>query len=273
MTEINPMKIIVGMQQLLMNPSFDAWVAVCLFITFLFFFLAVRVIPKYYKRKYKSKGEVSIVIDANIYNLQPEIEIQKVIAMKTSITIVLGTCYIYQWICERFSSLIDYYGLILIILILISNLINNHCISRMKLRLYDQEISDELGKTNTKKDVVSKIRLIGSIAALILEIVNFVVFERNIPLLTCMIALVLSKFIYFDTTFPKSPPKLPELLETIRKKLTPYLPYLVYMVVALILIAIYIGSGILFGVVDKGINGIIVVLVCVLIMERIIIQL
>ena len=261
MTEINPMKILKDMRHFLTNPNFYTWVIFCLFIYIIFFFLADCVIPKYYKYKHETKGKIPIEKDVNINYLQPKIEIQRVIAVITSATIVLVTCYIYQWICERFPFLIDFYGIILIVLILFSNFINNHCIRRMKLCAYDQEISDKLGISKTERDIVSNIRLVGSLVALILEIVNFIVFEINIPLLTCILALVLSRFIYFDTTSD-------ELSDTIKESVR---PYLLHMVVALILIAINIGSGIIIGVIDKGINGIIIVLVFLLKMYQIIV--
>ena len=234
------------MLQILVNMTkkehFGEWIIVSALVLIVVYIVAVIAIRIYCQYKFNKNIEaISTERAANNHVYQPDIQTQRIFAVIVSDTCIFGVCFIYQCFCINFPFLGDYSSLLLLVLIAFAVFANGLIVKNLKLNLYDQDVTDELGKTSKNVEATSNIRLVSSFAVLI-QIIGFSIFyqtQEYISLIICMTGLVLGRFLYFDTN-----------LRGLKKAIAEFAPYLIYMVLAVLLTIVLVGIGISFEVIE-----------------------
>lgn len=182
--------------------NFWSWIFLsALFITFVYI-ATIIVIRIYYQYFDKKRNDLTPERAANTWVFQPEIIAQRIIAIIISDTCILGACFFYFLYTETFPFFSDFNGFILLLMIIIAIIINNMIDKKMNLYFVDKKIGDKLGQSLIENNAVAYIRLLSSLAVLII-IIGFTIYCKTtvyLQLIFCIIGLVLGRFIYFDTT-------------------------------------------------------------------------
>lgn len=168
------------------------WGVVSSIITMVVYLIVIISLRVYYKYLDKNKDGKSIEQRANEFVYGPEWFFCTVMEIVGSNTCILGVCYIYNLMLIYLSFLSDFFGVILIILIIVAVICNN-LIDCVWLEKYWIK-----GKDFPQKNL----RLMSSFGILILILAVSIYFDTQdyVQLELCIFGLVLGRFIYFDTS-------------------------------------------------------------------------
>lgn len=143
-------------------------------------------------------------------------------------TCIIVTMYIYNWVENNTPFLERYFGIIMIVLIIISILIND---------FLDAKLRQDMIKTEDK----GNLRLLSS-CSIILQFLFFKIYFKTVEydeFLLCYAGLVIGRFVYFDST-----------REEFFKCIKNLMQFLIPLIIALILTGIIWGIGLHLGIIS-----------------------
>ncbi len=226
----------------MINDQFEEYILICSLLFAVVYFGLYFVIRKSYWNKFNKNIELELAeTEAIAYVYQPEIMIQRIIAIIASDTCIFGACIVDYLLVMNNSFLAEYQDFLLLALIAVSIVVNNILVKVLKLNIFDCEKIDRVGETTKNNKIAANIKLVSSFAVFILMIFFSFVFQTKdyIPLIRCMLGLTLGRFLYFDTS-----------IQGLTEEIAQFYPYLKYMAGAILLTIAYVIIGILVNAIE-----------------------
>lgn len=219
----------------IINDQFEEYIINCSAFFSVFYVALHIIIRKLYWNKFNKNIELELAeTEAIAYVYQPEIVIQRIIAIIASDTCIFGACIAYYLFVMNNLFLAEYQDFLLLVLIALSIVVNNMLVKVLKLNIFDCEKIDRVGEKTKNNKIAAKIKLVSSFAVLILMIFFSFVFRTKdyIPLIRCMLGLTLGRFLYFDTS-----------IQGLTEEIAEFYPYLKYMAGAILVTVVYVIIG------------------------------